>query len=259
MSVEAIGELREPVRRAVYEYAAAQDEPVGRDEVAAACGIGRTLAAFHLDRLAAVGLLDVSFARRSGRTGPGAGRPAKLYRRSAADHEVSLPPRRYLAVAELLAETVERSGADGKLFDAARDRGRAAGRAAAEAAGATGAEGRRPGGDCRPGDGAGSGADRRPGADCRPGDGAGPDASELVGALAGQGYEPQLRDGSIVLRNCPFHALARDYPPLVCGMNLALLEGLVDGLGGPPARPRIAPAGTNCCVVIDLDSKNNQD
>jgi predicted ArsR family transcriptional regulator len=247
MSVEAIGELREPVRRAVYEYAAAQDEPVGRDEVAAACGIGRTLAAFHLDRLAAVGLLDVSFARRSGRTGPGAGRPAKLYRRSAADHEVSLPPRRYLAVAELLAETVERSGADGKLFDAARDRGRAAGRAAAEAAGATGAEGRRPGDDYRSGD------------DYRPGGGAGPGASELVGALAGQGYEPQLRDGSIVLRNCPFHALARDYPPLVCGMNLALLEGLLDGLGGPPARPRIAPAGTNCCVVIDLDSKNNQD
>ncbi len=239
MSVEAIGSLREPVRRAVYEYAAAQGEPVGRDEVAAACGIGRTLAAFHLDRLAAVGLLDVSFARRSGRTGPGAGRPAKLYRRSAADHEVTLPPRRYLAVAELLAETVERSGADGKLFDAARERGRSAGLAAVDPVGRAGSD----------------------------------PAARLVEVLAGQGYEPQRCDGSIVLRNCPFHALARDYPPLVCGMNLALLEGLVEGLGGGGlgggglggdgprglrATPRIAPTGTNCCVVIDLASKNNQ-
>ncbi|GIH18544.1 helix-turn-helix transcriptional regulator [Rugosimonospora africana] len=245
MSVEAIGELREPVRRAVYEYAVSQDEPVGRDEVASACGIGRTLAAFHLDRLATAGLLDVSFGRRSGRTGPGAGRPAKLYRRSATDHEVSLPPRRYLAVAELLAETVERAAADEKLFAVARDRGRSAGLAAAA---------------LREGD-----ADR-----------AGSDAAAgIVEVLAGQGYEPQRRDDSIVLRNCPFHALARDYPPLVCGMNLALLEGLLDGLsasrgadlgerssdglGGSPAVPRIAPTGTNCCVVIDLASKNNHD
>jgi predicted ArsR family transcriptional regulator len=216
MSVEAVGELREPVRRAVYEFTAGRGEAVGRDEVAAALGIGRTLAAFHLDRLAEVGLLDVSFARRSGRSGPGAGRPAKLYRRSTTAHEVSLPPRRYLAVAELLAEVVERAGTDEALFAAARERGRAVGGAA-------------PGGD-----------------------------AALVAALAEQGYEPQRQGDSIVLRNCPFHALARGYPPLVCGMNLALLEGLVEGLGGA-ATPRIAPTGGNCCVVLDPASKNNGD
>src|SRR5258707_2181726 len=97
MSVDAIGGLGEPVRRAIYEYAVGRGEPVGRDEVANALGLGRTLAAFHLDRLAEAGLLEVSYARRSGRAGPGAGRPAKLYRRSAAEIEVSLPPRRYLA------------------------------------------------------------------------------------------------------------------------------------------------------------------
>jgi predicted ArsR family transcriptional regulator len=215
VSVEAIGVLQEPVRRAVYEYVVGSGEPVSRNEVAEAVGIGRTLAAFHLDRLAEAGLLDVSYARRSGRTGPGAGRPAKLYRRSVAEHEVSLPPRRYLTLAGLLAEVVERSGADELLVEAARRQGRSAGLAA----GGVG----------------------------------------LVEALAEQGYEPDRRDDSIVLRNCPFHGLAREYPPLVCGMNLALLEGLVEALGRPGDVPRMAPSGAHCCVVIDLCSKNKND
>jgi predicted ArsR family transcriptional regulator len=213
MSVEAIGALHEPVRRAVYEYTVGRGEPVGRNEVAEALGIGRTLAAFHLDRLAEAGLLDVSYARRSGRTGPGAGRPAKLYRRSVAEHEVTLPPRRYQAAAELLAEAVERSGADDLLFAAARRQGRSV-------AGTAGGQ------------------------------------ADLIQVLAEQGYEPERRDDSIALRNCPFHALARDFPPLVCGMNLALLEGLVEGLAEgrdrAPDVPRLAPAGEGCCVVIDI-------
>jgi predicted ArsR family transcriptional regulator len=213
MSVEAVGALREPVRRAVYEYAAGRGEPVGREEVAEAVGIGRTLAAFHLDRLAEAGLLEVSYARRSGRTGPGAGRPAKLYRRSVTELEVSLPPRRYRSAAGLLAEAVDRSGADELLFEAARNQGRSAGRAAGEAG--------------------------------------------LVEVLTEQGYEPQPRDDVILLRNCPFHLLARDHPPLVCGMNLALLEGLVEGLGRPDAAARMSPGTDGCCVVIEVASKNN--
>jgi predicted ArsR family transcriptional regulator len=214
MSVEAIGALQEPVRRAVYEYAARSAEPVGRNEVAEALGIGRTLAAFHLDRLAGAGLLDVSYARRSGRTGPGAGRPAKLYRRSAAEHAVSLPPRRYLDAAGLLAEAVDQVGADEQLFAAARRRGHATGR---EAGGGLAA---------------------------------------LVEVLAGHGYEPVSRDGRILLDNCPFHVLAGEYPPLVCGMNLALLEGLVEGLGADGARPSMDPGAGRCCVAIRI-SKNN--
>ena len=210
MSVEAIGVLHEPVRRAVYEYTVGRGEPVGRNDVAEALGIGRTLAAFHLDRLAEAGLLEVSYARRSGRTGPGAGRPAKLYRRSMAEHEVTLPPRRYQAAAELLADAVERAGADDLLFAAARRRGRSVGSASAGSASA----------------------------------GSPPGAAELIEVLTEQGYEPERRGDSIVLRNCPFHALARDFPPLVCGMNLALLEGLVEGAGreAGPAAGR-APAG----------------
>jgi len=126
---------------------------------------------------------------------------------------VSLPPRRYLDAAGLLAEAVESSGADEHLFEAARRRGRAMGRDA----------------------------------------GAG-----LVEVLAGQGYEPVPGADRIELGNCPFHSVARDYPPLVCGMNLALLEGLVEGLDADGAVPRMDPLAGRCCVAIDI-SKNNDD
>lgn len=121
MSLEAIGALREPVRRAVYEYVVARAEPVSRNEVAGAVGVGRTLAAFHLDKLAEAGLLETTYAPRSG--GPGAGRPAKLYRRSAAEHAVTLPPRDYRLLADLLADAVERAGVEPAAYAAAYEQG----------------------------------------------------------------------------------------------------------------------------------------
>src|SRR5215207_2858528 len=99
--VAAVAALAEPTRRRVYDHVARQSAPVDRDEVAAAVGLPRTTAAFHLDRLAQCGLLDVHFARRSGRTGPGAGRPSKLYRRADATVEVSVPERHYHLAGEL--------------------------------------------------------------------------------------------------------------------------------------------------------------
>jgi predicted ArsR family transcriptional regulator len=210
--LDAIGALHDPVRRGVYHHVVAQPEPVGRDEVARALDIGRTLAAFHLDKLAAAGLLDVSFARRSGRSGPGAGRPAKLYRRAAAEHAVSLPPRTYLAAARLLAEAVEATGADAALHKAARRHG--------ESVGAT-LRGT-------------------------------PSPAAL---LAGLGYEPEA-DGTVTrLRNCPFHALAREYPPLVCGMNLAVVEGLLAGAGLTGCTARLDPRPEGCCVAVDSKNK----
>ena len=89
-----IGSLSDPTRRHLYFFVARSPNPVSRDEAADALGMPRQTAAYHLDRLAAEGLVDIEFSRRSGRSGPGAGRPAKLYRRSGRDHEVSLPPRR---------------------------------------------------------------------------------------------------------------------------------------------------------------------
>ena len=123
--IEAIGALQEPLRRRLYEYVVAQDHEVSRNEAAAATGAQRTLVAFHLDKLAEAGLLDTASRRVSGRSGPGAGRPAKLYRRAAVEHHVSLPPRDYRLAAELLADVADAARLDDELGTAARRRGRA--------------------------------------------------------------------------------------------------------------------------------------
>src|SRR5689334_12287977 len=107
--VAALSALGDATRRRVYEHASSQPGGVSREETAAATGIARTLAAYHLDRLAAEGLLTVTYERRTGRTGPGAGRPAKLYARSEREVAVSIPPRDYHLAARLLAEA---AGAD---------------------------------------------------------------------------------------------------------------------------------------------------
>jgi len=126
----AIGALSEPTRRALYEHVAATGDWVSRDQAADAVGLERGTAAHHLDRLAADGLLDVDYQRLSGRRGPGAGRPAKLYRRSRRQFEVSLPPRDYELAGHLLARAADKSRSESvditsALDDVARAEGRA--------------------------------------------------------------------------------------------------------------------------------------
>ena len=212
--ISVVAVLDDPVRRRLYEYVAQQPHGVSRNEAAQAVGIQRTLAAFHLDRLAEAGLVSVSFRRPEGRTGPGAGRPAKLYQRGATEHQVSVPPRDYRRAAELLAEVVDVTGAEPQLQRSARSKGAAAGRTARRQA---------------PGE-----AD-----------------DELVEReLGAQGYQP-YRDGSdIRLRNCPFHVLADRYPPLICGMNLALLDGLLAGAAATTLEAGLDPRPGDCCVVV---------
>ncbi|MDQ4008627.1 MAG: helix-turn-helix domain-containing protein, partial [Actinomycetota bacterium] len=105
--VAAVAALDEPTRRRLYDHVVRQPQPVSRDDAAAAVRLPRSTAAFHLDRLVDEGLLDVAYERRSGRTGPGAGRPAKLYRRGEREVAVILPGRRYDLAGELLAAAVE--------------------------------------------------------------------------------------------------------------------------------------------------------
>jgi predicted ArsR family transcriptional regulator len=213
--LDAVGALQEPLRRALYRYVVSRRDEVSRNEAAEAVGIQRTLAAFHLDKLVEAGLLMTSFRRLTDRTGPGAGRPAKLYRRAETNHEVSLPPRAYGTAAELLAEAVEEAGADATLQAAARRSGRARGEAARRTAATE------------------SSADVAP-----------------MALLAQQGFEP-YQDGDVIrLHNCPFHHLARQFPPLICGMNLALLEGIVEGAGIDGVSVHLDPAPGRCCVAL---------
>lgn len=227
--IDAIAALQDPVRRRLYEYVVEQGREVGRNEAAEAAGVARTLAAHHLDKLTDVGLLDSGSRRLTGRTGPGAGRPAKVYSPARAERSVSLPARDYRTAAELLAEAAEQAGLDTRLFETARRRGE---------------------------------ADRGSAAPCA-------DVHEAMDVLAARGYAPHLEspdagdgegategdregDGAgprvVRMRNCPFHVVAERFPPLVCGMNLALLEGLI---GDGPVRARMDARPGECCVVLE--------
>lgn len=217
----ALGALQEPVRRSLYLHVTAQGGDVSRDDAAAAVGIQRALAAFHLDKLVEVGLLEATYRRLSGRSGPGAGRPAKLYRRSSAEHAVTLPPRRYELVATLLAEAVEEAGS-GPIGDSLNEVARRFGRQLGEEAKAS-----------LP---ARAGRDRR--------------STALVEALEACGYEPRQRKSDVRLTNCPFHALSEGHRNLVCNMNLALVEAAVQACGAGHLDARLVPVPGECCVTI---------
>jgi predicted ArsR family transcriptional regulator len=207
--VEAIGLLQDAQRRALYEYVVAQGRSVSRNEAAAAVGLQRTLAAFHLDRMATAGLLEITYKRLNNRSGPGAGRPAKLYSRPASERAVSLPPRDYARAANVLADAIERSGAEQTLYTAAQAHGVSDGAAIAS-------------------------------------------LDDLHATLAERGYEPYATSTGLRLRNCPFHTLAQEFPVIACGMNLALLDGMLSGSGlAGTHTAQLAPRPGECCVTIE--------
>ena len=212
--VAGVAALSDPVRRRLYEHVVAQPEAVSRDDAAAAAGIKRALAAFHLDKLVDEGLLEVEYRRLSGRTGPGAGRPSKLYRRSGREFDVTLPPRQYDVVGHILAAGIQRSVETGEnVVESVRAVAFRSGEALAH--------------------GGGGGA-----------------VDALLDTLAEHGYEPRPEDGDVALINCPFHALSQHFTQLVCGMNLALCQGLADAVHLEEAglEPRLLPEEGRCCV-----------
>lgn len=200
----ALGTLTDPTRLAIYRLVVDADGPVSRDQAAEEIGVARQTAAYHLDRLAEQGLVDVEFVRLSGKTGPGAGRPAKTYVRSSREYAVTLPPRRYLLAARILLEAT-RSGALAR-------------REVLEAA-------------------------RRIGVDVG--------AAGFDAALVETGYEPAVEDGETRFRNCPFHALKEEDQQTTCALNLALVEGMVEG-SGEARQPRLQPEDGYCCVRVSM-------
>ncbi|SDG47254.1 Predicted transcriptional regulator, ArsR family [Lentzea fradiae] len=209
--VAAVAALDEPNRRRLYDFVARQAAPISKDEAAQAVELPRTTAAFHLDKLVELGLLTVVHQRRSGRGGPGAGRPAKLYRRSGEQIEVSLPDRRYEAASHLLTDAlVEAESTGDPVREVLNRRAYEWGTELAAAA-----------------------------------------HRDVTEALAGLGFEPREDDGSILLGNCPFHSLAQRHTRLVCGMNLCLVSGLLDGIEADGVTARLDPAPERCCVRVD--------
>ncbi|MEZ0578865.1 helix-turn-helix transcriptional regulator [Nocardioides sp. MH1] len=213
----SIGALADDTRRALYAYVAAQPDPVGREQAAAALGIAQHNVNFHLDRLVDEGLLEVEYRRLSGRTGPGAGRPSKLYRRSRREYAVSLPERRYDLAGGILAAAVELAAGGVDLPEALRAAAHQEGRALGSAEPVRGEE----------------------------------DAlAATARLLAAQGYEPHLADGVVSLTNCPFDALAQKHTALVCGLNKDFVEGLAVGSGCAGVSASLEPEPDRCCVKV---------
>lgn len=217
--VAAVAALDEPTRRRLYDYVARQPAPVSRDDVAAAVDVPRATVAFHLDKLVGEQLLAVTYERRTGRGGPGAGRPTKLYRRSERHVVVSLPERQYELAGSLLAAAIEEANRSGEQPGPVLER-----RAYRE--------GEKLGDSTKAGQNDG-------------------DIPDLVlFALEKHGFEPRTEEADVLLGNCPFHGLARTHTELVCGMNLSLLTGLLSGLGKTGMRAELDPASGRCCVRL---------
>ena len=206
----AIASLSDPLRRSLFDFVSHSATPVGRDEAADALGVPRGTVAFHLERLARCGLLDTEYQRRTGRTGPGAGRPAKLYRRAANEIVVSVPGRQYALAGELLISAIERSDRTGEharesLNRVSVEHGRALGRNAG--------------------------------------------SLDLVLQSTGYEPEDD-GDGGLLLHNCPFHELAKRHTEGICAANLALLIGAADGAGEREREVQFVPRDGYCCVRI---------
>lgn len=222
----AVALLGDPNRRRLYDVVVGRGE-IGRDGAADELGISRELAAFHLDRLVRAGLLETSYRRLTGRSGPGAGRPAKLYRRASQERAVTLPPRRYDVLAEAFAEGVaqlaEDVGSDTvtrAMAAPARALGQSTGVAARVEAGAR------------------AGRKRV--------------MTALAGLLARAGYEPRMNPEAsrIDLCNCPYKALSDAHRDLTCGVNLAWAEGLVEGVAMDGLGVEFGPTPGRCCVTL---------
>jgi predicted ArsR family transcriptional regulator len=208
----ALAVLDDPTRRAVFDLVARAATEVSRDACADALGVSRRVAAFHLDRLAEQGLLVVEYRRPPGRGGPGAGRPAKLYRRTEDEVAVSVPERHYDLVGGLLAAAVTESIDTGApvrevLHRTAYDAGKAIGVAAHNL----------------------------------------PAALEDAGY---EPRRQEDESGALVLGNCPFHRLAQQFTALVCGVNLQLLRGVAAGAGDSSYTAELDPGPGRCCIRL---------
>ena len=207
----AIAALVDPVRRSLYEYVRRQDHAVTREEAAAALSISRHLTAFHLDKLVDAGLLRARYESPADQP-RGRGRSPKVYEPDGDGLAVLIPSRHYEVIGQILADAVVRSPHD---VPASASRGAFEyGRELATRVTAA------------------------------------PDAA-LSTVLTDLGFEPAGRPpGDVVLRNCPFRALAQRHPELICGLNLALVRGALAGVGSARSVAVLDPGPDRCCVVL---------
>jgi predicted ArsR family transcriptional regulator len=216
----AVALLAEPVRQRLYLYLRERHEPVGREEAARHAGIAVKLAAFHLDRMADAGLLEVEYRRLSGRVGPGAGRPAKLYSVSSRSFSVVIPQTRYALAASMMATALSAGSSGAASADSLQD--------------VATSVGERLGDDIR-----------------RQARTKGARREAVQRKLKQLGYEPQVQEsGELTLRNCIFSELSMSHRELVCPMNAAFVAGLLGGARLRSLHVERQMAEPTCCVRI---------
>ena len=208
--VEAVASLGDENRRRLFQYVASSPGPVGRDDVAAALGVPRSTASFHLDRMVRDGVLAVEFRKLGGKDGPGSGRPAKMYRPAQPEVGASVPDRNYDLAAELMATAIEQAATAGEpVRDTLLATSRAKGRAMAE----------------------------------------GSASLEDFLSAEGYMPDPD-GEGGYALRNCPFHRLAGSHTEVVCAMNGAFLGGAAAGCGLEEGRIVGNTIPGQCCAKV---------
>lgn len=212
--ISKVGALTDPIRRALYHFVAHQPGAVSRDQAAAGLDVPRHTAKFHLDKLVDEGLLVTEFKRLSGRSGPGAGRPAKLYRRTRNEITVSLPRRRYDLASQVLADAAERSLAGTPMQQALTEAADEGARVVIESWPRN----------------------------------AGTELERLEALLARLGYEPRIDHDALVVRNCPYQQLSSEHPSLVCPINRDFVDAAARRLGCEGVDVESVEPGTGCCI-----------
>lgn len=214
--LSAVAAINDPQRRELFELVSRSGTAISREDAAQATGMPRSTAAFHLDRLVEEGVLETEFKRLSGKTGPGSGRPSKLYRRAGGEINVSIPARRYELAGDMLAAAVEQSDRTGEPVRAVLATISAAtGREIGAAAGSLDA------------------------------------ALESCGY-----EPREDGNGGMVLTNCPFHKLATNHTDVICHANVSLLQGVAEGASETErAVEFVEPANGCCCVRVTAPAR----
>lgn len=217
--------LGDPTRRRVFFAVRSAGRDQSKDDVAAAVGIDRRLAGFHLDKLVEHGFLEAEFRRDAGRSGPGAGRPPKRYRPADAEVLVALPERHYELLASLLLRASrDRSATDPQevLERVGHDFGFELGLAEVAAGGTA--------------------------PDATPGEA----IEAVVRLLSRYGFAARAETGQRLRAcACPFEELAFDDPERICGLDRAIWRGMLAAFA-PDATLRVATTrarGDEACVA----------
>lgn len=223
VEITSLAVLGDPIRRRLYEFVVAHDGPVNRDMAAAGVDIARHIAKFHLDKLEEEGLLEAEYRRPSGRSGPGAGRPTKYYRRTSREISVSLPERHYDLAGRVLAQAITLSQEKSIPIALALE-------TSANNVGQHMAQEVK------------SKLDNHSSKKKV--------MTAITEVLANHGYEPRKEEGRLLLANCPFHSLAQEYTALICGINHNLMNALINELPSS-FKADLEPALGRCCVTLN--------